>query len=315
MSQPKVVLITGGVGGAKLAEGLAAVLPPGQLSIIGNVGDDEAFHGLWVSPDIDTLLYTLSGKINRETGWGRSEETFQAQGVLKALGQETWMQLGDRDLALHIYRTAERVAGKSASEITANIAKSLGIQHEILLPTDQTVQTRLQTASGDWLSMQAYFVRDRCQPEIIAIDYVGSKTATAKPSVIRAILDADLLLIAPSNPLLSIAPTLALKEIYDAIIQSSAYCAAMSPLIGGQAIKGPTCEILNACGYEPSLSGIADYYAPLIDGLIIDIKDQGQTEKLSNRGLDIYCQNILMSDPESRATVATEMMERLKDKI
>ena len=315
MSHPKVTLITGGVGGAKLAEGLVSILPPSQLSIIGNIGDDEVFHGLWVSPDIDTLLYTLSDKINRQAGWGRSEETFQAQTVLNALGQDTWMQLGDRDLALHIFRTAERHAGKSPSEITAYIARSFGIEHEILLPTDQVIQTRLQTSSGDWLSMQEYFVRDHCQPEITAIDYVGSKTATAKPSVIRAILEADLLLIAPSNPLLSIAPTLALDEIYAAIMQSSAYCVAMSPLIENQAIKGPTCEVLKSCGYETNLSGIAEYYAPLIDGMIIDTKDQHQAEKLSNRGLDIYCQNILMSDPESRATVATEMMERLKDKI
>ena len=310
-SDLKVTLITGGIGGAKLAEGLAALLPPRQLSIIGNVGDDDEFHGLWVSPDIDTLCYTLAGKVNRQTGWGLAGDTFQSLAALAQLGQDTWMQLGDRDLASHIYRTSQRQQGICPADITRHIARRLGVSHPILLPTVQRVQTRIETAQG-WLSMQEYFVRERCQPRPLAIDYRGSQSARAHPEALAALQSADLIIIAPSNPPLSIGPTLAIREIYQAIEQSKAYCVAMSPLVAGQAIKGPTCAALAACNVSANLSGIANYYSPLIDGLIIDQQDRAEDTSLARSGLDIYTQNTLMDNRESRITVARELLQTLR---
>jgi LPPG:FO 2-phospho-L-lactate transferase len=306
----KVTLITGGVGGAKLAEGLAALLPPAQLSIIGNVGDDDEFYGLWVSPDIDTLIYTLAGLVNRQTGWGIAGDTFHTLAALKRLGQETWMQLGDRDLATHIDRTVQRRQGKCPAAIATDIARRLGVLHPILLPTSQRLQTRINTTQG-WLSMQKYFVRERCRPAPIAIEYSGCAQASANPAALNAINEADIIIVAPSNPLLSIGPTLAIPAIYQAMAHSPAYRVAVSPLVAGQAIKGPTCAVLQACGYSADLSGIAGYYAPLIDALVIDQQDQAQAPLLSHPGLDIYTQQTLMDDRESRIAVARELLQSL----
>lgn len=310
-SHVKVVLITGGVGGAKLAEGLAAILSPTQLSIIANVGDDDAFHGLWVSPDVDTLIYTLAAKVNRQTGWGLAGDTYQSLAALAQLGQDTWMQLGDRDLATHIYRTTQRQQGICPAEIASHIARHLGVSHPILLPTAQRVQTRIKTTQG-WLSMQEYFVRERCQPKPLAIDYVGAQSAPAHPAALAALRAADLIIFAPSNPAMSIGPTLAIPKIYKAIAQRKAYCVAMSPLVAGQAIKGPTCAALEACGINANLSGIARYYSPLIDGLVIDRQDQAEQASLARAGLDIYTQNTLMDTRESRITVARELLHQLR---
>lgn len=310
LSEIKVTLMTGGVGGAKLAEGLAAILPPAQLSIMGNVGDDDEFHGLWVSPDIDTLCYTLANRVNRQTGWGLAGDTFNALNALTQLGQDTWMQLGDRDLATHIYRSTQRQLGVCPADIARHIAQRLGVSHPILLPTAQRLQTRIKTSQG-WLSMQEYFVRERCQPKPLAIEYIGAQSARAHPAALAALKTADLIIIAPSNPPLSIGPTLAIPEIYQAIAQSKAYCVAMSPLVAGQAIKGPTCAALAACGISANLSGIASYYSPLIDGLVIDRQDQAQQTLLAQTGLDIYVQNTLMDTRESRITVARQLLQQL----
>ena len=311
-SNLKVTLITGGVGGAKLAEGLAALLSPAQLSIIGNVGDDEEFHGLWVSPDIDTLMYTLAGRVNRQTGWGLSGDTFHCLSALTALGEDTWMQLGDQDFATHLYRTQQRRQGKRPADIAASMAQSLGLTHPILLPTNDCVQTRLKTVQGKWLSMQAYFVKASCQPKVTAIEYAGSQIAQPTDAALTAIKDADLLIFAPSNPVLSIGPTLAIPGITEAIRQSPSYRVALSPLVKGQAIKGPTCELLSACGYTPNLSGIADYYHTLIDGLVIDQQDCDEKTVLTSKTrLSIYCQNTLMSDRPSRITVARDLLRAL----
>ncbi|MDC0003460.1 2-phospho-L-lactate transferase [Porticoccaceae bacterium] len=306
----KVTLITGGVGGAKLAEGLAAILPPERLSIIGNIGDDDEFHGLWVSPDIDTLTYTLAGLVNRQTGWGLAGDTFQTLKELTTLGEDTWMQLGDRDLATHIYRTAQRQQGRDPTDIAQAIAKRLGVKHPILLPTSQNVQTRIQTAQG-WLSMQEYFVRERCKPKPLAFEYTGSETATANPAALAAIKNADVLIFAPSNPVLSIAPTLAIAEIRQAIQQSQAYRLAVAPLVDGKAIKGPTCAALQTNGYSADLCGITQFYSSLIDALVIDQQDHAQVPLLSRTGLDIHTQNILMSDRKSRIAVARELLQTL----
>ena len=309
-----VTLITGGVGGAKLAEGLAALLPPKQLSIIGNIGDDDEFHGLWVSPDVDTLVYTLAGLVDREAGWGVADDSFHALSALTQLGQATWMQLGDRDLATHLYRTEQRRKGRCPAQIARDIARRLGVEHPILLPTSDTVQTRIKTPQS-CLSMQEYFVRDRCQPSPLAVEYIGAEEAEANPAALEAIVSADILIFAPSNPLLSIGPTLAISAIRQAIEESHAYRVAVSPLVNNQAIKGPTCMFLQACGYSADLSGIAHFYAPLIDALVVDQQDQTQLPLPSHPELDFYTQNTLMDGRESRISVAGELLHTLSEHL
>ena len=313
-SDLNVVLITGGVGGAKLAEGLAALLPVEHLTMIGNVGDDDEFHGLWVSPDIDTLTYTLAGKVDREAGWGIAEDSFHTLAGLEQLGRDTWMRLGDKDMATHIYRNLRRQVGDCPSDIADDIASKLGVSTKILLPTDDRLQTRIQTPDG-WSSMQEYFIRDQCRPLILGIEYSGATTARANPAALSAIEKADALIFAPSNPPMSIGPTLAIPSIYHSIVNCSAYRVAVSPLIAGQAVKGPTGVALNACGYSTNLLGIASYYYPLIDGLVIDQKDRHQTLNLKAIGLDCYCQNILMDGRDSRIAVAEELWNGLLSNI
>lgn len=310
----KVVLITGGVGGAKLAEGLAAILPPSQLSIIGNIGDDDEFHGLWISPDIDTLTYTLAGIVNRTTGWGIACDTFHNLDAFGLLGRDTWMRLGDRDLATHIFRTEQRHLQRCPAEIALDIAERLGVKHPILLPTSQCLKTRIETPQGS-LSMQEYFVRERYQPRPTGITYAGSSFAIANVAALRAIDEADVLIFSTSNPLLSIGPTLAVTDIYEAIQHAKAYRVAVSPLVGGQALSGPTCTILQACGYSADLAGIASYYATLIDCLVIDQEDKTSLSALSHTELDIFSQNIVMYDRESRISVARELLQNISSSL
>ena len=231
----RVTLLAGGVGGAKLAEGLAEI-PEIALTVIGNVADDEEFHGLWVSPDIDTMLYTLSGRVNRDQGWGLADESNRALEMLNCLGANTWMFLGDRDFGLHIYRTERLRRGDRPSDIVADIRSKFGINSKILLPTDARVQTRVLT-DGGWLSFQEYFVRERCQPEVLELKYDGLELSKITVEAEQALNEADLIIIAPSNPLLSILPILKIPGFYAALQNATAPIFAVSPLVAGKALK------------------------------------------------------------------------------
>ncbi|WP_211299507.1 2-phospho-L-lactate transferase [Pukyongiella litopenaei] len=302
-----VTLIAGGVGGAKMAEGLAA-LDNVALSVIGNVADDDEFHGLWVSPDIDTMTYTLAGLIDRDQGWGVADEATRALSVLDRLGHDTWMTLGDKDLGLHIHRTARLRAGDRPSAIAAGVAARFGVRARILLPTDDRVQTRVRTDAG-WLSFQEYFVRERCTPDVRELAYDGIEAARPTPEALAAIGDADLLLIAPSNPLVSIAPILKIGGIEDALRQSAAPVWAVSPLIAGKVVKGPADRMMTALGQRADALGIAQTYAGLAEVLVIDTADAALAGDIAALGVTPVCRDILMPDLAAKRRLAGEILD------
>jgi LPPG:FO 2-phospho-L-lactate transferase len=260
----KVVVLTGGVGGAKLVLGLTQVMPPQDITAIVNTGDDFVHLGLPISPDIDTLLYTLSGKANVAQGWGREGESWTFMDALKSLGGADWFNLGDGDLALHVMR----LAGGTLSETTACFAEAWDIQVRILPMSDDRVATVLETDIGR-LPFQNYFVAQRCAPVVHSITFEGLATARPAPGVIAAIAAADIILIAPSNPWLSIDPILSVPAISEALHSASAPVIAVSPIIGGQAVKGPTAKLMAELGLPVTNASIAAHYGDILDGLLI----------------------------------------------
>jgi len=278
MNRDLIVALSGGIGGAKLALGLSRVLPPENVLIVANVGDDFEHLGLHVSPDIDTLLYTLAGLDHPVQGWGRADETWHFMETLRALGGADWFALGDRDLAIHIERTHRLRQGHSLSQITADFARRLGVAPRILPVSDDPVRTRLQTAEG-WLPFQEYFVHQRCAPVVQGFAYDGAAQARAQPAVMAALRDPRLraVVICPSNPYLSIDPMLAIPEFREAIAQCKAPVIAVSPIIGGRAVKGPTAKLMDELGLDPSSQAIGQHYGDLIDVLVIDPVDETGT--------------------------------------
>jgi LPPG:FO 2-phospho-L-lactate transferase len=274
-----VVALSGGVGGAKLVLGLARVLPEGSLSVIANTGDDFRHFGLAISPDIDTLVYTLAGLADPVQGWGRRDETWHFMAALAQLGEETWFQLGDRDLAMHVARTRRLDRDESLSQVTQACCRHLGIATRILPMTDDPVHTRVRTDAG-WLDFQDYFVRERCSPPVRELAYVGASAARALPEAIAALSDPGLraVVICPSNPYLSIDPMLAIPALRAALEACQAPIVAISPIIGGKAVKGPTAKLMAELGLTPSASEVARRYADLIDVFVVDTIDAGVTE-------------------------------------
>lgn len=304
---PKVTLLAGGVGGAKMAEGLAA-LDDVELTIIGNIADDEQFHGLWVSPDIDTVTYTLAGMIDRSQGWGVDDEGLRALGVLETLGEPTWMTLGDKDLGLHIYRTMRRHEGDRPSDIARHIAKAFGVKPTIVLPTDDWMQTRLVTDIGP-LSFQEYFVREKCTPEVQEIWFEGVEFAKPTPEVLEALEKADLIVLAPSNPLVSIDPILAIPGLHDAVVEAPAPVLAVSPLIAGKTVKGPAARMMESLGLEASARGVAQHYQGLIDCFVIDAQDSDLQGDIEALGMAVSVADIMMPTLERKRALAAHLME------
>ena len=302
----KVALIAGGVGGAKLAEGFASCADV-DLTVVGNVADDDEFHGLWVSPDIDTMLYTLSGRIDRSRGWGVEDDATRALEVLSTLGHDTWMTLGDRDLGLHIYRSAALNSGRGRQQVTDDIARAFKVPARIALATEDVVQTRVRTAKG-WLSFQEYFVREQCRPDILELAYHGLEDARANPVAIGALEQADLIVIAPSNPLLSVAPILGIAGFREVLERTRIPRIAVSPLIGGRALKGPADRMLESLGLRPNCTSIAQNYAGLIDTLLIDTQDAREAERIARFGIDAQTGDILMSDLADKKRVARRVL-------
>lgn len=298
-----IVLLSGGVGGAKMAEGFAFSQFASQFSIIGNVADDQAFHGLWVSPDIDTLTYTLADEIDKEKGWGLQAESNQVLDQLHKLGADTWMYLGDKDFAVHIYRTEQRHRGVRPSVIAANIARSYGVETPILLPTDDCIQNKVMIESG-WIDFQDYFVKLACGPKILDFKIVGIETATATPESLKAIASADLIVIAPSNPIVSIKPIMSVPGITEALNDSAAFKVAISPLINGETVKGPADQMMTAAGYRHDAVGVADFYHGMIDGLIIDQQDSGLLSELSSKVEHVLATDTLMFNRKNKISLA-----------
>ena len=267
-----VVVLTGGVGGNKLVLGLSRIVPADRLTAVVNTGDDFRHLGLWVSPDIDTMLYTLSGQSNQELGWGRAGESWSFMAALRSLGGPDWFNLGDGDLALHVMRTARLAKGDTLSTIVADFAKLWDLHLTILPMSDDPVATMVSTDMGE-LSFQSYFVEHRCQPKVQSIRFDGAATAQAAPGVIEAIMGAEVVLIAPSNPYLSIDPILSVPAIRQALVGCSAPVVAVSPLVGGEAVKGPTAKLMRELGIVPSAASVAAHLEGVIDGMLVDVRD------------------------------------------
>jgi LPPG:FO 2-phospho-L-lactate transferase len=297
-----VVVLTGGVGGAKLVLGLTQIVRGADLTAIVNTGDDFRHLGLYVSPDIDTLLYTLADKSNKAQGWGREGESWSFMAALKELGGEDWFLLGDGDLALHVLRSARLAKGEALSSIVADFARSWGIGVRVLPMSDDPVATWLDTDKGA-LEFQRYFVERRCAPKVSRVTFRGAETARAAPGVIEVIAKADAILIAPSNPYLSVDPLLAVADIQQALRSAKAPVVAVSPLIGGKAVKGPTAKLMDELRVPTTNSAIAAHYGELIDGLLIHEGDDVPSSVVSAQT------NTLMSTLEDRTRVARAALD------
>ena len=297
-----VVALSGGIGGAKLALGLQAVLPPGDLTVICNTGDDFEHLGLTICPDIDTVLYTLAGLSNRELGWGRAGETWTFMAALEALGGETWFRLGDGDLATHVERTRRLAAGEALTDITCAFARSLGLRTTVLPMCDAPVRTIVQTSEGQ-LPFQRYFVERQCAPAVTGFVFDGAGDATLTDAVAAALSapGLDAIVICPSNPLISIDPILSVPGMRDALRTARAPVVAVSPIIAGKAVKGPTAKMMTELGVPPGSTAIAGHYGDLLDGLVIDKADAAEAEAICVRCL---ATPTLMTTDDDKAELA-----------
>jgi LPPG:FO 2-phospho-L-lactate transferase len=307
-----IVALAGGVGGAKLAEGLQACVGE-RLAVIVNTGDDCERHGLLVMPDHDTVLYNLAGIEQAGLGWGIEGDTHAVMTQLGAYGEETWFSLGDRDLALHIARTALVRSGRRVSEACLAVQAALGIAARILPMTDAPVATKVRTTDG-WLEFQEYFVHRRQEPDVLEVRFAGIEDATPSPEVLAALAAAGAVIIAPSNPLVSVAPILAVPGIREAIAAARARgvpVAAVSPIIGGRALKGPADRMLASLGFEASALGVARLYADLADVFVLDTVDKALVGSVEKLGLRALVTDTIMGDDASRTRLAAEVLAAL----
>jgi LPPG:FO 2-phospho-L-lactate transferase len=275
-----VVVLAGGVGAARFLDGLVNVVPPEDVFVIVNVGDDLELAGLHISPDIDTITYTLAGLVNPETGWGLRDDTRGALDQLKKLGGPAWFSLGDRDLGTHLYRTERLHARATLSAVTAEITAALGVRARIVPVTDQPLRTIVETDAGD-LSFQEYFVARGQRDTVHGLRFAGAESCEAAPGVHDAITSARLIIFAPSNPFLSIGPILAVPAIRDCLLTSRASAVAISPIVGGKALKGPAADILRSLGHDVSALGVARLYQDLIDGFVLDEQDAAMADTIT----------------------------------
>lgn len=297
----RIAVLCGGVGAARFLAGLVDVVEPAQVTAIVNVADDEEFYGLHVSPDIDTVLYTLGGLVHEEQGWGRRDETFNAQGELARLGEDAWFRLGDRDLAMHIHRTRRLREGLKLTDVVDGIRTALGIGVSILPATDGRQRTRVRTDAG-WIGFQEYFVKRRAADDVRELRFEPEAAPTDR--VRAAIAEADVIVIAPSNPFVSIGPILALAGLRDDIHGARGAVVAVSPIVGGAAIKGPAAAMLAALGHEVSALGVARLYANIADAFVLDTTDAAHEPAVRELGLTTAVVPTIMRDRVTRADLA-----------
>ncbi len=276
----KILALTGGVGGAKLGLGLARLLPADALAFAVNTGDDFRHLGLEICPDLDTLVYTLADLANPETGWGRRDETWSFMSALEALGGETWFKLGDKDLAMHVTRTRMLAEGATRTEVAAALARALGVDHPILPMSDDPVRTVVHTEAGP-LAFQHYFVRDRCAPAVSGFEFQGVGDARPNPAILEWLEQADGVVICPSNPFVSVDPMLALPGLREALAAARAPVVAVSPIVGGTAIKGPAAKMMKELDLPAGADQVARHYGDLLDGFVLDRRDAAAAERIS----------------------------------
>jgi LPPG:FO 2-phospho-L-lactate transferase len=304
-----ITVLTGGTGGAKFIDGLRQIVRPEELTIIVNTGDDLLWWGLYVSPDIDSIVYMLAGKLSQERGWGVKGDTFFCLNAMGQMGQPIWFHAGDRDLATHIYRSKLLADGQTLSEATSEIAAKLGVKTRILPMTNSRVETRVLTPNVGELSFEEYFVQRWYQDPVESVRFAGASDAEPTPGVIEAIRSADLVLLAPSNPVTSIAPILAVPGIREALRESRARSVAVSPIVGGAAVTGPAGTLMAAQGFAVSIAGVADYYHDFLDLLVVDSKDARAAEELRNTGMRVHCTPTIMRKSEDRIALAKSVLE------
>jgi LPPG:FO 2-phospho-L-lactate transferase len=315
---PRVALLAGGVGGAKLADGLYRALPQGELSIIANPGDDFELHGLTICPDHDTLLYTLAGLGDRERGWGLAGETWNALEQFGKVGAPDWFRLGDRDLALHIHRTALLKSGGRLTEVNRELQRRLGLPDApILMATDDPLRTRVRTPEG-WMEFQPWFVGAQAKPEVLEVEFVGAQSARVSAEVTEAILSAELIVIAPSNPLISIAPILAVNGVREAIASArtrGVQVIGVSPIVAGKAIKGPADRMLRAAGLPSSPAGVARALPGLFDTLLVEESDLTDALRAELAPLvpRIVGATTVMRDDDARLSLAQQLLQAASD--
>lgn len=308
----QTVVFAGGVGAARFLEGLVNVLPATSISAIVNTGDDTEMHGLQISPDVDIVICTLAGIIHPTQGWGIVDDTDHCMHMLGKLGAPTWFMLGDKDLALHIQRTALHKQGRTATEISRLFCDALEVQVRILPMTHDSVQTHIRTPQG-LVHFQEYLVRDRAQSPILGIEYQGIANAHATQEVHAALANAHNIIIAPSNPLVSVGTSLALPGIRDKLTQRKAPAITISPIVGGKAIKGPLVAMLNHAGIEVSARGIAQYYHGLIDGIVIDEQDRDLAPAIRDMGIAVRVTDTIMRDSAHKTALAHQCLALLAE--
>ena len=304
----RALALTGGVGGAKLCFGLAEALTPDELRIVVNTGDDEEFHGFYVCPDLDTVMYTLAGLSNPHTGWGIKNETFAALSALDRLGQETWFGLGDQDLATHIVRTQMLRQGKSLSEVTEYLCRHLGVERQIMPMSDDRIRTTVETDIGT-LPFQTYFVRHRCEPTVTGLKFDGSDSAEISANFSESLESSDTLIFCPSNPYLSVAPILSIPGVRKGIEDFKGPRLAVSPIVGGQALKGPAAKILAELGEDVSCIGVARQYVGLCDIFVIDELDRDLAGEVRELGMEAVVLNTIMNNNRDKVELARNLLK------
>lgn len=307
-SVDRLAVLSGGIGGVKLVEGLTELLPGDQLTVICNTGDDLEMWGLHVSPDVDTVLYTLSGLVNRDQGWGVDSDSYQALEMLQRYSEPGWFLLGDRDIGTHLLRTSMLREGRRLTEVTLELAQRLGIGARVMPATDDSVRTFVLTPDGE-LDFQTYFVRRRFEPPVEEVRYRGADEALPSPEATAALMSAGTIVIAPSNPVASIGPMLAVRGFRQAMEQARGFRVAVCPLIGGEAVKGPTVPMMEAANFVATPTGVAQAYDGLIDAMVIDRQDVAYTPDLEQQGLQVLATDTLMEGFEGRLRLAAEVLD------
>lgn len=308
MTGARITVLAGGVGAARFLRGLIRVVPPESVTVVVNTGDDITLHGLHVSPDLDTILYTMAGIAHPEQGWGIDADTFTALAALQRLGAPgTWFRLGDQDLATHLRRTALLAEGRTLTQATSALGAALAVRTQILPMSDQPVTTRVATPEGE-LHFQEYFVREGCRPRILAVRLDGIAAAYPTPEVLQSIGNATAVIVAPSNPVASIGPILALPGLRDAL-RAVRPVVAVSPLIGGRAVKGPTVSFMEAAGLAPQADGVARAYADFLTAFVMDHADAGRADRVRAAGVRPVLAETLMDTPAAGAALARATLE------
>jgi LPPG:FO 2-phospho-L-lactate transferase len=306
-----IVALAGGVGAARFLEGLIRVVPQKRITIIGNVGDDTEFYGLHVSPDLDIVAYTLAGLVNPEKGWGFKADTFQCQNMLEMYGYATWFNLGDRDLATHLHRTEQLRHGNKLSTATANIVSGLGLDVTLLPSSDDLLQTYV-FAAGRWMHFQEYMVRFQTKPKVSRVRFKGASSARPAPEVVRSILNADGIIICPSNPIVSIGAILAVNGVRSALRNTKARIVGVSPIVGGKTVKGPADKLMKSLETEVSAVGVATLYRDFLDTLIMDKVDQKLASRIESLGIKTIVTQTLMNTIADKVRLARVAVSEFK---